>query len=205
MFSTGIKPGGHRYISKHDGKGGLLSGIWGSLKQNILGPIGSAVSNVPTTIKPIVDPVSIIKPTPTTPSLDTKKFLAAIAKTETGVVRGNTALSSQPSGISSLGKARGTYRVTDGELKSYSQRYLGRQVTPQEFQNSKTLQDTYMTNKALYLNKQGYTPQQIADIHNQRIKNSSTPGSNQYQSPDYVKKFSKVYDATTTPNISTAI
>ena len=50
-----------------------------------------------------------------------------------------------------------------------------------------------------YYKKQGYTPQQIADIHNQGYKNSGNPGSNSYQNPDYVGNFDKNFKATTTP------
>lgn len=126
-------------------------------------------------------------------SLNIPSFLKAIASNETGIVKGNKYISSQYSNLSSLGQALGKYRVTEGELKSYAPRYLGKPITKKEFLSSPKIQDTYMTNKAKYLNQQGYSPQEIADIHNKGITNSFPIGSGQYQNPNYVQKFNNIY------------
>jgi hypothetical protein len=162
--------------AKPDGAGGLLPSFFSGV-QNFFNPT-----------------LSYTAPTSTISSLNSPKFLKAIGTNETSVVKGNKYTSSQLSGYKNLGKALGKYRVTEGELKSYATRYLGRPVTKQEFLNSPTLQDTYMTKKAEYLSKQGYTPQEIADIHNKGMTNSFPAGSGEYQNPDYVSKFNSVYN-----------
>ncbi len=117
------------------------------------------------------------------------KVLAAFANNETGIVpEGEKYTSSQPSGDPTLGRALGKYRVTEGVLKQHSERYLGRQVSPKEFLASPELQDKFMRNRIAYLQSQGYTLEQIADIH--RSGSTTTPGSSTYKSPGYVKKFS---------------
>ena len=167
----------------HDGKGGFISDSLSNIGNfaKSINPFGSSTTYYKNSSTPIIDP-------------DTTKFLKAIAGNETSVVPGNKYASSQYSGLKSLGQAGGKYRVTEGELKSYSPRYLGKPTTYQEFMNSPQLQDTYMTNKYQYLKKLGYTPQQIADIHNKGMKNSSSPGSTVYQNPDYVQKFNVIYN-----------
>jgi len=172
---------------KQDGQGGLISDTWGNIKNTLGMGAKPVTAAVPTTTPKI--------------SLDTKKFLESIAANETSVVRGDKYASSQKSGLPQLGDAIGKYRVTEGELKSYSQRYLGKPVTGKEFIASPVMQDNYMTNKANYLANLGYTPPQIADIHNKGMKNSSEPGSEVYQNPDYVKKFLLNYNAKKTPKI----
>lgn len=127
--------------------------------------------------------------------VDRKKFLNAIASNETGIVKGNAYASSQPSGYSPTDMALGRYRVTAAELASYGKKYLGKNVTPQQFLNSAQSQDDYMYNKAQHLANKGYTLQDIADIHNKGIKHSYPPNSGQYQSPDYVNKFTAAYNS----------
>lgn len=136
---------------------------------------------------------------PPPPAINPARFRAAIQQNETSVVPGNPYLSKQWSGNPALGYARGAYRVTDGELKSYAAKFLGQPVTPQQFQNSPALQDKYMDGKLQYYAAQGYTPQQIADIHNRGITKSGAPGTTTYQNPKYVQKFNKTYLASTTP------
>ena len=127
---------------------------------------------------------------PTT--INIPRFLQAIANNETSVVD-NPYNSKQKSGMTRLGQAMGKYRVTQGELTAYAPRYMGRAVTAKEFQNSPSIQDAYMTGKVKYLSNLGYTPEQIADIHNKGMTNSYPPGSTQYQNPDYVSKFDTTY------------
>lgn len=138
-------------------------------------------------------------PTPQAPSLDAMKFLAAIAANETGIVKGDPYKFAKPSGNKILGRDLGKYQVTEGELKTYGTRYLGAPITGNQFLASSTAQDKYVANKADYYTKQGYTPQQIADIHRRGYKKSGPAGSSQYQDPDYVNKFNTIYNATSTP------
>lgn len=140
------------------------------------------------------------RPESVTPPLDRQKFLDALAHNETGIVKGDPYKFSQPSGNRKFGKALGKYQVTEGELKTYGPRYLGAPINSKQFLASSTAQDNYVANKALELNKQGYTPQQIADIHRRGIRKTGEPGSSIYQDPDYVNKFNQNYNATSTPS-----
>jgi hypothetical protein len=175
-------------ISKPNGQGGPYkegAGAVSYIKNFLMGPFGSRSVdvNLPKTPKKILHP------------LDMEKFLNAIKANETSIVRGNVAKSSQFSGVPKLGRAMGDYRVTEGELASYAPRYMGRKVTPQEFQNYADIQREYMKGKANWFNKEGYTPQETADIHNKGMTNSFPAGSGQYQNPDYVNKFNVNYNA----------
>lgn len=96
------------------------------------------------------------------------------------------------SGVKEYGDALGKYQVTEGELKTYSERYLGKKVTAKEFMSSPKLQEKYMKNKIMYYDRLGYTPEQIADIHRMGYKNSSDPGEDEYQNEGYVKSFTPV-------------
>lgn len=153
-----------------------------------------ALKNIINSIKNFIEPAHYVAPPqPVKPVIDRTKFLNAIASNETGIVQGDKYKSSQPSGYSPTDRALGKYRVTEAELASYGKRYLGQNMTPQQFLASSTAQDNYMYNKAQSLSSQGYTPEDIADIHNKGIKNSKPPASGQYQNPDYVKKFISNY------------
>lgn len=127
------------------------------------------------------------------PSTSADRFRKGIQQNETSVVQGDPYASSQYSGNPNLGNAMGAYRVTEGELKSYGQKFLGQPVTSQQFQTSRDLQDKYMNGKFNYYSNLGYTPQQIADIHNKGFTNAGTAGSTTYQNPDYVNKFNKTF------------
>ncbi len=120
--------------------------------------------------------------------VDTGKILAAFAHNETGVIKKNPYGFSQPSGDKALGRALGKYQITEDLLKRHSPRYLGRAVSSEEFLKSPKLQDEFMANRIKYLMEQGYTIEQIADIH--RHGSTNEPGSRQYKRPEYVKKFS---------------
>lgn len=166
---------------------------------NLYKTAANGVSKVGNSISHLLDSAPIIynapvQPVPKVPQIDTKKFLNAIASNETSIVPGNKYASLQPSGVSKLGNALGKYRVTEGELKTYGKKYLGQNITPQQFLASTTAQDNYMINKANTLASQGYTPQDIADIHNKGITNSFPAGSGKYQNPDYVSKFNLIYN-----------
>jgi len=124
-----------------------------------------------------------------------QKFLASIAHNETGVVRGDPYSFAKPSGSAAMGRDMGRYQVTEGELASYSERYLGgaQKVTPDTFMKNPKMQEVYLSRKYNYYKDKGYTPQQIADIHRRGYKNSGAPGSEVYQDPDYVAKFNSTY------------
>lgn len=161
--------------------------------------IGSGVSKVGNSLSHLLDSAPItytapIKPVLPKPVIDTNKFLKAIATNETGGVKGNPYQFSQPSGDTSLGKALGKYQVTEGELKTYGKKFLGKNITPQQYLNSPEIQDNYLLGKANYYGGQGYAPQDIADIHRRGLKNSYPANSGQYQDPNYVNKFNLIYN-----------
>lgn len=159
----------------HDGAGG--PGIGG-----LFGAIWDKLKNGNTT--------TYTFPTKPKPGIDTKKFLNAIAQNETSVVKGDPYSTWQPSGNQKMGKALGKYRVTEASLKEHSPTYIGRPVTTKEFLSSPGIQDQYMTKMATTLSGQGYTPQQIADVHR-----SGTTLENGYNNPDYVNKFNSTYNS----------
>jgi hypothetical protein len=135
-------------------------------------------------------------------NINIPKFLSAIKSNETSIVRGDPYLSSQPSGKPGYGQAMGAYRVTEADFNRLKGRYLSPEVTAKDFQNSPALQDKYMTNRALAMAAQGYTPQQIADFHNKGTgvlqtasASNHKPGSANYQNPDYVNKFNINYNS----------
>jgi hypothetical protein len=135
------------------------------------------------------------KPTIPTPS----QIAWAIKQNETGGVKTDPYKFYKPSGIESLGNDLGAYQVTEGELKTYSPRYLGGQnINANDFLTSSTAQDKYIDNKIKYYLDKGYTPEDIADIHRSGYTKSFPPGSGKYQSPKYVESFKKFLQATTT-------
>jgi hypothetical protein len=131
--------------------------------------------------------------------IQTQKIRDAIAHNETRGVAGDPYAFYRSSGSKAAGRALGKYQVTEGELKTYSGKYLGQNVTPQQFLASPAYQDNYMNGKIARLSAQGYTPHQIADIHRAGFTNSSAPGSTTYQNPAYVKSFNDAYMGTTGP------
>lgn len=138
---------------------------------------------------------------PIKPKIDIPKFLAAIRSNETSIVPGNPYLSKQFSGVPALGNAIGAYRITEEDFRLKKNRYLPKGTTLAQFQNSPALQDMYMTNQAIAREKEGYTPQQMADFHNKgtgilltTAGEKHKPGSVVYQNPDYVNKFNINYN-----------
>lgn len=134
-----------------------------------------------------------------TPAVPVDKIRHSIGLNETSIVKGDPYASYQYSGDPKLGNAIGRYRVTAGELRAYAPKYLGQPVTPQQFQASSTLQDKYMNGKIAALAAQGYTPQQIADIHNTGMTHAGAPGTTTYQNPAYVANFNKTFLAPPAP------
>ncbi len=129
----------------------------------------------------------------------TGRIRNAIAYNESRGVPTDPYIFIKDSGNKNLGRALGKYQVTEGELKTYGGKYLGQNVTPQQFLGSRAFQDNYMNGKIARLTAQGYTPQQIADIHRAGFTNSGPPGSSTYQNPAYVNSFNRAYMGTTGP------
>lgn len=134
------------------------------------------------------------------------RFKKAVASNETSVVKDKYGFS-QPSGVKAQGAAMGKYQTTEGELATYAKRFLpGTFVTSQQFNTNPNLQEQYMTNKAKYYLNLGYTPQNVADIHNGGFTKSGNPGYTNYMKPDYVSKFMAQYKlkAPPAPGIASA-
>jgi len=100
--------------------------------------------------------------------LKKQDILKAIAYNETGIIpEGKKYSYHKYSGDPKLGEDMGKYQVTEGELKRYSKRYYGRQLTPDEFLNNPKIQDDYMLGKIRYLREaEGYSDDQIIVMHN---------------------------------------
>lgn len=72
----------------------------------------------------------------------------------------------QYSGRPELGDALGAYQVTEGELETYAKRYLGREVSRDEFLNNPKIQDEYMIGKIRYMEEEmGFTIDEIFGAH----------------------------------------
>jgi hypothetical protein len=100
------------------------------------------------------------------PETNVKKLSGAIADNETGGVKGNRYTSTQKSGDSKLGDAIGKYRVVADEIKHYSKRFLGKEITPEQFKNSPKLQDDYIAGKIKWLmDNYGWGPEEILAAH----------------------------------------
>lgn len=134
-------------------------------------------------------------PTPHPKHVFTQRVRDAIAYNETRGVAGDPYAFSKYSGTKSLGRALGRYQITEGELKTYGPKYLGQNVDAEQFLKSRALQDAYMSTKIAKLSEQGYTPQNIADIHRAGFTNSGPPGYTNYQNPPYVESFNKAFGA----------
>ncbi len=120
-----------------------------------------------------------------------ERTLKGIAYNETRGVSGDVYSFSKPSGSTALGKDLGKYQVTEAELKRLSPRYLGRVVTPKEFLASPDLQDTFMRNRISYQLSEGYSPEQIADIHRSGTGGILPPDKYKFKNPKYVESFNK--------------
>lgn len=100
------------------------------------------------------------------PSINHDAFLGAIANNETAGVKGDPYQFSRFSGRKELGNAIGKYQVTQGELDTWSQKFLGSKVDEETFKRFPGLQDTYMREKANYLNSTyGWGPDRIMAAH----------------------------------------
>jgi hypothetical protein len=138
------------------------------------------------------------QPEPAGRDPELQKIIDAIAWAETRGVKTDPYMFSKFSGSKTQGDDIGKYQVTEGELRSYAQRYLGRDVGDineyiKMFRSTPSAQEEYMEKKVQALLARGNTPQQVADIHRRGVKNSSPAGSNIYQDPAYVDIFNQIY------------
>lgn len=100
----------------------------------------------------------------------------------------------KPSGNPKLGEDLGMYQVTEGELKTYAKRFLGRDITKEEFLASPEAQNAYIDGKYNWYIKQGFSPEEISWIHRNGITNAYSPGDKRYQQASYVQNFNKPLD-----------
>lgn len=129
---------------------------------------------------------------------DVDKILKAIAYNETRGVKGDKYAYSRDSGKPELGKARGLYQVTDGELKVLGQEIFGRKITSEEFQNSPELQDEYMKIKVQDWIDEGLTLEEIAALHNKGFSNYRDEGVKEKrvkEASDYVAGVVNYYNS----------
>ncbi len=101
---------------------------------------------------------------PEKPSIEIPKLLEAIKHNETRGEKDPYNFS-RSSGSTTQGKALGAYQVTEGELKTYADRFLGHDVTPKEFLSSPELQDSYMENKIKWMTEKGFSIPEIIAAH----------------------------------------
>jgi len=113
------------------------------------------------------------------PKMDTKKLIEAIGYTESrgqGTDAERYAFS-RDSGYKHLGKAIGKYQVTEGEIKDYGEKILGRKITPDEFQKNPQLQEEYMQKKVELMQNDApdATPEELMALHNKGLPGRADP------------------------------
>jgi hypothetical protein len=122
------------------------------------------------------------------PKVDFNKLKDAIAHNES---RGE----SKPyqfrkfSGSKAMGEDLGKYQITTEELRVYSKRFIGKQVTPDEFIASPELQDQYILGKIKNLSSRGLTPEEILAVHRSGMSDLTRESLNRKlkERADYVK------------------
>ena len=150
---------------------------------------------------------------------EVNRFVEGIRKTETGYLNpkemaqaGNNPYQFHRwAGLdkagNDMGRARGSYQITDQALKTDVNRGIITPETAREISNNdksknnsihtKIAQDMYIKNLYKTYTKEGYTPQMIADAHNggftKYLDKTKRLAPGQYQSPDYMTKFNKNY------------
>lgn len=157
-----------------------LVGLLGSNKVSYQAPQAAPVQGPPAPPQPSAEYINRIR--------------EAIAHNETGIIKDNPYGFSQHSGQAAMGNALGRYQVVEDELKRYAPRYLGQPIDPKTFLASSTAQDNYITGKIKRFLGEGYTPQNVADIHRRGFTRSGNPGYTNYQDPDYVAKFNAQFE-----------
>ena len=170
---------------------------------NILNSIESAAGNVENYLGSFLPSNSTTyTAAPATSTINPQKLASSIAYNET---RGeqNPYSFKQYSGSSTIGNANGKYQITDAELKAYAPRFLGTQITPQQFLNNPSLQDRYINTKIQSLANRRLTPEQILAVHRGGMSDLTPQGLSarvqQYQ--PYVTAGMNQYNATSSPQI----
>ena len=72
---------------------------------------------------------------------------------------------SQPSGIKEFGDALGAYQITEAKLRENSRRFLGKNVTKDEFLNNPELQDKYIESQIKFLLDRGFKTNSLFAAH----------------------------------------
>jgi hypothetical protein len=140
----------------------------------VLGAAGGAVSDIGGALNNVFsNTVNYTAPTSTQPKLQTQSpppqintanVLNSIKYNETRGEK-NPYSYSRYSGSSIAGNALGAYQVTQGELNTYGQKFLGKAVTSQQFLSDPQLQDQYMQAKIQHGLQMGLTLPQIFATH----------------------------------------
>ena len=99
--------------------------------------------------------------------------------------------SSQDSGRVDLGDALGKYRVTEGELETFSKKYLGKKVGKSEFLGNPQLQETYMDNKLADWESKGFTIEDMLLYHRGGL------GAKKEEYPGYISEGLAYYESLT--------
>jgi hypothetical protein len=72
---------------------------------------------------------------------------------------------SQPSGIEAFGDALGAYQITEAKLRENSRRFLGKNITKDEFLNNPELQDKYIESQIKFLLDRGFKTNSLFSAH----------------------------------------
>lgn len=81
----------------------------------------------------------------------------------------------KPSGDASMGDDIGKYQVVEAEILAWSDDFLGRTVTPDEFHQSPELQEEYMNAKVKALLEEGLTMEEILAVHRDGLTGYGDP------------------------------
>lgn len=175
-------------VSKEEGKIGILP--------LTLGAIGATGAGVIAIDKALSErnKETYIKEVSEKPKVDTPKLITAIKYNESRGEKEPYSFS-QPSGTSTLGHALGAYQITEGELKTYAKRYLGKVVTAAEFLASPELQDEYIKNKIEALAKRGLSVEEIMAVHNKGASDLTPEGLAKVKekAKEYIKSGMDIY------------
>ena len=136
----------------------------------------------------VVPPVQIQKKT-----IDMPRLKKTLAYNETkGIPEEKEKYSSsQDSGRVDLGDALGKYRVTEGELETFSKKYLGKKVGKSEFLGNPQLQETYMDNKLADWESKGLTIEDMLLYHRGGL------GAKKEEYPGYISEGLAYYESLT--------
>lgn len=134
-------------------------------------------------------------PEPEKPKADVDGMLEALAYNETGGVKEDPYKYRQFSGSDKFGDDLGKYQVTEAELTSYGEKFLGKKVTADEFVESPALQEKYMRAKLEFLIAEGLSEEGAIAMHSQGMSGWGDPetvkkkiaDSNKYRR-DYVNR-----------------